>query len=520
MSQLSTMRLRRTTSPPRPVYTKQEEFEVPDKWEGDHSNDGAGSDQPIDEENDVDGNEATISSGWITPPAGRTPSKTGTRRRPDIRRPAYATGSPHDPAMSPAPRRISPTAPPPRVYQADARAIQRGSLIPEAVVQGIEETCFFIGKEILHVSAVMLRVFRIPIALFLAFLLSSFLLGKMTLTIRRTVRPICIIPGISSSMLCLPLDSDATISKGEWIPQRADYPALVDIQSKTFEQLLEDSAGGPSLSLEIKKAEMATSDLAVLVRLSDLNSKDELADTLDQFATDATKTGRGLQKLTAKVNGAVDNIMAVNNYAFRTIGEARANEQFPWSLFAVAPWRPQKSAGDIARETFKEAMDVLSNNLQRLIVEAELSNMNLLGLEEKLKTINIILGRDNEHISKKKFEFETNILESLWTMLGGNGEMRRNFDKNLELLKGLSTYRKQAQVHVVATLETLHAMSADMEDMRERVALPDLVGDRVPVEVHMESIQMGLKRLSEGRLKAKRLQEDTVKKAFSAADSK
>ena len=73
-----------------------------------------------------------------------------------------------------------------------------------------------------------------------------------------------------------------------------------------FEQLLEDSAGGSGLSLEIKQAEMATSDLLARVHVSDLKAKDSLASSLSEFIDDAKKTARSLQKLTSKVGGAVD----------------------------------------------------------------------------------------------------------------------------------------------------------------------------------------------------------------------
>lgn len=207
--------------------------------------------------------------------------------------------------------------------------------------------------------------------------------------------------------------------------------------------------------------------------------------------------------------------MAVNDYALQSIGEARANERSPWSLSAIAPWRPRKNVDEIVMKTFNEAMDALSKNMQRLIVEAEFSHTNLVDLEEKLSTLHDIVSREDLSVSEEK----SKLLEELWTKLGGNKQSLKNFNNNLELLKGLSTYRKQAQLHVAATLQTLRAMSEDMEDMRERVAAPDLVGSQVPAEVHMKSIQMGLQRLREGRLRAKRLQEDTVRKVLSIGDS-
>jgi hypothetical protein len=78
------------------------------------------------------------------------------------------------------------------------------------------------------------------------------------------------------------------------------------VQSATFEQLLGQATGGLGLSLEIKKAEMATADLVTLVRASDLRSREVLANTLSTFVQDARNTGRGLQRLNAKIGGAVD----------------------------------------------------------------------------------------------------------------------------------------------------------------------------------------------------------------------
>ena len=81
---------------------------------------------------------------------------------------------------------------------------------------------------------------------------------------------------------------------------------MMEIQSKAFDQLLDESAGGTSLSLDIKKTEMATKDLITVVKSSDLRSKLPLAEALDSFVGDSKETGRGLQMLNARINSAVD----------------------------------------------------------------------------------------------------------------------------------------------------------------------------------------------------------------------
>jgi hypothetical protein len=88
------------------------------------------------------------------------------------------------------------------------------------------------------------------------------------------------------------------------MPLWADFSKLADIQVNAFEHILD--IGMSSLSLDVKKAEMATSDLTTLVKVSDLKCRDFLAAHLSHFVQRARTSGRGLQKLNAKVNGAVE----------------------------------------------------------------------------------------------------------------------------------------------------------------------------------------------------------------------
>ena len=139
----------------------------------------------------------------------------------------------------------------------------------------------------------------------LGFLLALWFVALIILRISPTlwgaVSPVCYLPFISSSRLCR-----TWYDTSKQAPRWADYPKMIDIQSKTFEQLMDDSVGGSALSLEVKRAEMAITDLVSFVRLSKLKAKDTLASSLTEFVQDAKKTGRGLQKLSSKIGGAVD----------------------------------------------------------------------------------------------------------------------------------------------------------------------------------------------------------------------
>lgn len=79
------------------------------------------------------------------------------------------------------------------------------------------------------------------------------------------------------------------------------------MQTKTFDQLLDESIGGKGLASEVKKAEMAGGDLVTLVKASGLRSKDQIIERLSRFVDDARGTGRSLHALGSKINGAVDS---------------------------------------------------------------------------------------------------------------------------------------------------------------------------------------------------------------------
>jgi len=199
----------------------------------------------------------------------------------------------------------------------------------------------------------------------------------------------------------------------------------------------------------------------------------------------------------------------VNDYALHSIESARASR----SISDLMPWNPSRQSiiDEVITKTFEETMHALSNNMARLVIEAEHSLQGLDALEVRLETLHEIISREESSVT---FD-QTQLLADLWTILGGNREELRNFEHHLTLLKELGAYRKQARGHVVAALQTLRTMSDDMEDMRERVAAPNLIGSSVPAEVHMKSIRMGLERLLEGRTKAGKLDENASRQVMS-----
>jgi len=178
-------------------------------------------------------------------------------------------------------------------------------------------------------------------------------------------------------------------------------------------------------------------------------------------------------------------------------------------------WRPSEaSIKQVVTRTFSEAMNTLSANMRRLALEAEVSISDLNTLEEHLKSIHEVVSREDSSIKVAKDE----LLAQLWTALGGNRKELKGMDKHLTLLKGIGRYRNRALAHVITAQQTLETMAEEMEELRERVAAPELVGNAIPVEVHMKSIRSGLERLKDRRIGAKRLEEQIRNRVLGSED--
>lgn len=205
--------------------------------------------------------------------------------------------------------------------------------------------------------------------------------------------------------------------------------------------------------------------------------------------------------------------MAVNDHALHEIEAVHSKTSSILSLHSLMPWGASRTVGEVVTRTVGEAMSVLSITMHRLILEAEVNLSNLEKLEEHLATLHELISREDSSLASAK----TEVLSELWTKLGGNKHTLRGFDDHLVMLKNLGLYRKKALAHVVAALQSLQGMGSDMEDIRERVTTPELAGSKIPVAVHMKSIKIGLERLREGRVKAKRLEEETVRRVLGTA---
>ncbi|TVY45973.1 hypothetical protein LSUB1_G000229 [Lachnellula subtilissima] len=372
---------------------------------------------------------------------------------------------------------------------------------------------------VLDVFGRALRILKTPISYLLAvWLLFGFglvLRNLVTTSIYASLSPICRIPG--TSLLNLPFCPVHSADNSNGPPPPVEFDRLMTVQAN-FEKVLEESAGGASLPVDMKRGEASIRDLRQLVRYSQLHSKDELVLEFDGFIETARIASYDLQKFNSHVGRAVDNVISTTRWTARVLDgiEERDGSRGSINSFVndklLAPFQPTKFTEQILLDQYIQHTRGVEEEIYRLIDQAQALLMILNNLEDRLEVIHGVATREDVSAKAQKEE----ILSSLWAMLGGHRGKLNKMDRQLTLLQQVGIYRKTAYAHVSGTILRLQAMGAGLEDLRERVGGPELLRDRrdIPLSVHIENIQRGVERLEEQRMNYRKLENENLKQTL------
>ncbi|KAL8874104.1 MAG: hypothetical protein Q9174_000508 [Haloplaca sp. 1 TL-2023] len=360
---------------------------------------------------------------------------------------------------------------------------------------------------------------KTPLSYFLAMYLFVGLLILLrnfaTTSIYSALSPICRIPG--SSLLNLPMCHSQISQAPVTSEAPVEFERLINVQSH-FEAILEESAGGVTLPLDMKRSETSLRDLRTIIRYGNLPSKNELVFEFNGFIETAGIASSDLQKFNSHVGRAVDNILATARWTKRVLdGVATEHESrglIPSFLThtLLAPFQPIKFTEATILGQYTEHTRLVEAEINRLIDEAQALLLVLRNLDDRLDVIHGVAIRDdkNAHISKEE------IMSQLWTMLGGNRKALGKLDSQIKLLGQVNVYRQTAIAHVAGTMLKLQAMGAELEELRERVGTVELVGGTkgVPLSVHIESIELGVERLEQRRNWARGIENEHLRRAL------
>lgn len=355
------------------------------------------------------------------------------------------------------------------------------------------------------------------IALYLFFGLLVMVQNILTRSIYAALSPVCRIPGIS--MLGLPLcQTQSSVAYQDSPSAPVEFEQLMNVQGQ-FEEILEASAAGISLPLDMKRSEASIRDLRQIVRFSHLNSKQEMILELDGFIETARIASYDLQKFNSHIGRGVDLVLATARWTQRVLDDISVKKSsrgllptFIHDKF-LAPFQPLQLTESTLFGRYVEHTRVVSREIETLLEEAQALLYVLQNLEDRLDVIHGVASSDNIRAQGEKDE----ILSQLWTLLGGNRAALGKTNSQLNLLRQVGEYRKIAWAHVSGTIIRLQSMGAELEELRERVGSAELLKDRkeIPLAVHLESIRLGVERLEKGREASRELEQSHLNRVLN-----
>lgn len=331
--------------------------------------------------------------------------------------------------------------------------------------------------------------------------------GSLGSGITAALSPVCLIPG---SSYVVPFCATSFYED-----PRVDFESLLDAQCG-LEDILDASKDTSTLPSTIKDSEIAIRDLRTLVRHSRLPSRHQLDLEFENFVLTANEASMDLSRYNSRIGATTDRIIATNTWTMAVLSGISEQEASYGALNRVydALTRPFIAPPPtLQQRVFDQYLLHLTKNKEEInkLIETAVALLAVLqNLDERLDTIYQIATNDDVTITKNQEE----LLAQLWTKLGGNNAKVKAHNKQLHLLKNISAYRKKALTHVSETLMKLREIQAELENLRENVAAPEVLGWRsdLPMEYHLDLIEKGVERLKRARGESMRVEGETYRK--------
>ncbi|EFY97158.1 hypothetical protein X797_006251 [Metarhizium robertsii] len=375
-----------------------------------------------------------------------------------------------------------------------------------------------------EIILIALNFAKYPLGLLLAVYLvfgGAIIVQNMaTRSVYTAMSPICRLPGTSYLNLpfCPPPGATDFGGLNATAGQTVEFDDLMGVQSK-FEQVLERSADGASLPFEMKRSETAVRDLRTLVRNSDIQARHELALEFDGYIETARLAASDLQRFNTHVGSAVDSVISINRWTSRYIDSLSLESDTPssvlagWTYWIFYPFQPadQPFSERIILDKYIEHTGLVSERISALILEAQAVLRLLTKAEDHLSLIYDITSRTSASVSSRREE----ILWNIWTLVGANSRSLKSLSKQLSLLQQVDSQRSTAVDQISGLIIELESIQANLGDLRDRVAEPQLLSDsetvHIPLSVHIETIDRGVERLQAARRRIRAAEDDRVR---------
>lgn len=333
-----------------------------------------------------------------------------------------------------------------------------------------------------------------------------------TKSLYTSLSPICRLPGVS--YLDLPFCPHGPNMPPTGGKAPVEFDGLMDVQER-FEEVLEKSANGVSLPMEMKRTEASVRDLRTMVRYSSLQGKDELVLEFDGFIDTARSASNELQKFNSHVGSAVDSVISINRWTSRYLDGLVADQEAQGLLSEFAAWvfspfQPATFSERNLLDKYVEHTALVGDKIADLIIEAQAVLRTLNQAENHLGIIYDFVTRTQETVQSRKDD----VMWTIWTLVGANYRRISKLNSELSLLHRVDTQRSDAVKQVSELIVELFKIQAGLDDLRDRVAEPEVAAASpkgpMPLSVHIETIDRGVERLEHARSRIRAIENDRI----------
>jgi len=415
----------------------------------------------------------------------------------------------------------------------ERRGGPRSSTLGDRFISSVPSFIFDVAAWMLSVIGMAFSLAKFPIAIALFIWITVGLSMSTINTVKDGIAasPICKVPFITPSFC----DLGPSSSPGYNGSSNVEFDGLMAVQAD-FEKVLEASAEGVSLPMEMKRSETSVRDLRTMVKYSDIPARSELVYEFDGYIETISTLSRDLQSFNTHVGSAVDSIISINRWTSRYIDSLAASRAEAAGGSAVArftgwvfsPFAPAVFDERILLDKYIEHTSMVSDKIATLILEAQ-ANLRLLAqAENNLGTIKEHVVRSEQDVHQEK----DSVLWTLWTVVGANRPQLNRLNSQLDLLRQVERQRTSAVAQLVTLVHDLGDIQTKLSDLRDRVAAPEVVEDglpelggmgggrgagRVPLSVHIETINAGVDRLEGARSRIRAEENERLQRALARA---
>lgn len=330
--------------------------------------------------------------------------------------------------------------------------------------------------------------------------------------VKSALAPVCMVPGSSYmfSMCAVPA-----------VHQNASFEEFLNVQDN-FKDLLEASEETSTLPATIKDSEIAIRDLRILVRHSKLPSRQQMELEFTNFIIMANEVSSHLSGFNTKIGAATDRVISKNHHTMHVLeglDEKHKSVGSVGRVFNAMTGAFVSPPMSLEQRIFEEYVEVISKNKDEItdLIKAASGLLAMLqNLDERLDTIYSLAVGDDQTISRNQDE----LFSQLWTKLGGNSVQVKVNAKQLSLLKNISAYRRKALKHVSETLLKLQEIEAELNNLRESIAAPEVLGWRdMPIRFHIDQVNRATESLSLARGVSKNIEYQSHRNRVGNMDS-